>query len=85
MQEAEKPAFGLSAMQFVRDELDRRGGSVEKPSPEPRAVYQQEEDGELGHVEMCSVTAYDQETGETYRCGLPKHGSNTRHTKGEKL
>ncbi len=36
-------------------------------------------------VKMCPVTAYDSETGETYRCGLPKHAANVKHTKGEKI
>jgi len=36
-------------------------------------------------VEMCPVSAFDGETGETYRCGLPKHGANVKHTKGERI
>jgi hypothetical protein len=33
----------------------------------------------------CSYTEYDQETGETYRCGLPEHSQKVRHTRGPKV
>ena len=80
VQEAEKPAFGLSAVQFLRDELVGRGGQREESAPEQGAVPEQQE-----APEMCPVTAYDGETGETYRCGLTVHSSRVPHTKGERI
>lgn len=33
----------------------------------------------------CAYTEYDQETGETYRCGLSEHSQKVKHTRGPKV
>ena len=42
-------------------------------------------DGGAETVEMCHYTEYDPEDGETYRCGLAKHGPKVKHTRGRKV
>ena len=41
--------------------------------------------GDAEAVEMCPYTEYDPEDGETYRCGLAKHGPKVKHTRGRKV
>jgi len=41
--------------------------------------------GDEEAVEMCPYTEYDPEDGETYRCGLAKHGPKVKHTRGRKV
>jgi len=43
------------------------------PTAEPEAVEERP---------MCPYKEYDQETGETYACGLHVHSSKIRHTRG---
>ena len=43
------------------------------------------EGGDAEAVEMCPYTEYDPEDGETYRCGLAKHGPKVRHTRGRQI
>ena len=45
----------------------------------------QEIGGDAEAVEMCPYTEYDPEDGETYRCGLAKHGPKVKHTRGRKV
>ena len=41
--------------------------------------------GDAEAVDMCPYTEYDPEDGETYRCGLAKHGPKVKHTRGRKV
>ena len=33
----------------------------------------------------CAYTEYDEQTGETYACGLPVHPARVKHTRGRRL
>ena len=41
--------------------------------------------GDAEAVEPCTYTEYDQETGELYRCRLPKHSPKIKHQRGPAL
>ena len=61
-----------------RGNRSRTDGPVEHGSDEGAG-------GDAEAVEMCPYTEYDPEDGETYRCGLAKHGPKVKHTRGRKV
>jgi hypothetical protein len=59
------------------------GQTYRRPAEDPGTGP--ETGGDAGAVEMCPYTEYDPEDGETYRCGLAKHGPKVKHTRGRKV
>ncbi len=43
------------------------------------------EDAPEPEVQECPYTEYDQESGETYGCGLKVHSAKVKHVRGRKL